>query len=568
MIQPRGEGRDPESFLRLIRRSRRGRLKVYLGYAAGVGKTYQMLLEGHRLREQGVDVVVGYVENHGRPDTQSLVLGLEEVPRRAVDYRGIRLEEMDLDAVLARRPEIVLVDELAHTNAPGGRHAKRWQDVLEILDAGISAITTVNVQHFESLYDTIGGLVGVTVKERVPDWVVAEADQVVNVDLTVEDLRQRLEEGKVYPQSRASAALTNFFQPENLEQLRELALREAAAQAQRPGGSRREGPALFAPDQVMVCLSSKGPAAAALLRFASRLAGRLDRNWYAVYVQTPHEEPERLDATTQRQIADTLELAQQLGAAVFTYRGDEVVGTILRFAREYGVGHVVVGRPGRRRWWDRLLGRRSPAHELLDRAEGLSVVVVDPAARATPAALPSLEEPRIAGRGTASGRVSLLDLVPPEAIFVLAGQPGKEEIIELLAERLGRLHPHLDAATARRRLLRREGEGSTFLASGVGLPHARIPGLPAPLAALALCPEATTDGAARVVVLLLFPEDDPQLALRLFADVARVFRRGQAIDALAAAADADEAVAVWRSVVQAEDRAAEHRAGQAPQENP
>jgi two-component system sensor histidine kinase KdpD len=553
MIQPRGESRDPESFLRLIRRSRRGRLKVYLGYAAGVGKTYQMLLEGHRLREQGVDVVVGYVENHGRPDTQSLILGLEEVPRRTVDYRGIRLEEMDVDAVLARRPEIALVDELAHTNAPGGRHGKRWQDVIEILDAGINVITTVNVQHFESLYDTIGGLVGVTVKERVPDWVVAEADEVVNVDLAVEDLRQRLREGKVYPPTRAPAALTNFFQAGNLEQLRELTLREAAAQAQRPGGSRREGPALFAPDQVMVCLSSRGPASAALLRYGSRLAGRLNRNWYAVYVQTPDEEPERLDATTQRQIADTLELAQQLGATVFTYSGDEIVGTILRFAREYGVGHVVVGRPGRRRPLDRLRGRRSPVHELVDRAAGLSVVVVDPAASTAPHAPSSSEEPQ-APRGTAGSRgVALLDLLSPAAVAVLAGEPAPSEIIEVLVERLAQGHPRLDAEIARRRLARREAEGSTFLASGVGLPHARLPGLGQPLAALAVSPEVATSGGPRVTLLLLLPEDDATLSLRLLADAARIFRRPAAIDAVAAATDGNEAIAILRALVAADE---------------
>lgn len=548
MIGTRGERRDPESFLRLIRRSRRGRLKVYLGYAAGVGKTYQMLLEGHRLRERGLDVVIAYVENHGRPDTQSLVLGLEEAPRRSVDYRGIRLEELDLGAVLARKPEIALVDELAHTNAPGGRHAKRWQDVMEILDAGINVITTVNVQHFESLYETIGSLVGVTVRERVPDWVVAEADEVVNVDLAVDDLRRRLEEGKVYPGERSSAALASFFRAENLEQLRELSLREAAAQAQRPRGSRREGPALFAPDQVMVCLSSKGPAAAALLRFGSRLAGRLDRNWYAVYVQTPEEEPERLDATTQRQIADTLELAQQLGATVFTYRGDEVVGTILRFAREYGVGHVVIGRPGRRQWWARLLGRTSPAHQLLDRAAGLSVVVVDPVTRAVPAAQPTPDDEPEKLAVSAAGGLTALDLLTPASVAVLAGRPEKREIIELLVDRLAQLHPHLDAGNALRHLLRRETEGSTFLPNGLGLPHARIPGLRSPLAALALSPEAGEPGEPRVTLLLLFPEDDPALALRLLAAVARIFRRESSVATLAAAIDAEQAVAVWRAL--------------------
>lgn len=540
---------DPESFLRLIRRGRLGRLKVYLGYAPGVGKTYQMLLEAHRLQGRGVDVVIGYVENHGRPDTLSLCLGLEEVPRRVFDYRGIRLEEMDLAAVLARAPEVALVDELAHSNAPGGRHGKRWQDVLEILEAGINVLTTVNVQHLESLYDTVGNLVGVAVRERVPDWVVAEADQVVNVDLAVEDLLQRLEEGKVYPADRVAAALSNFFRGERLAQLRELTLREAATQAQRPGGSRREGPALFAPDQVMVCLSSKGPAADALLRYGSRLAGRLDRNWFAVYVQTPEEAPEKVDAATQRRIADTLELAQKLGATVFNYRGDEVVGTILRFAREYGVGHVVVGRPGRRQPLRRLLGRPGPVHELLEKAEGLTVVVVDPQARAGPPAAPALEPPADALPAVRRATVDARDLLEPRAVLVLPACPPKEELVRLLLERLARLHPRLDGASALRRLLRREKEGSTFLDTGVGLPHARIPGLGPPLSALALCPHATAKGDPRVTLLLLLAEDDPEQALDLLAAAARVFRREEAIATLARAADGEQAVASWRSLV-------------------
>lgn len=539
-----------ESFLRLLRRGRRGRLKVYLGYAPGVGTTYQMLLEGHRLRDQGVDVVIGHVESHTPPDTRSLCLGLEAAPRRVVGYRGIRIEEMDLDAVLARAPEVALIDELAHANAPGGRHAKRWQDVLEVLEAGISVVTTVSVHHLESLFDTVGHLVGVTVKDRVPDWVVAEADQVVNVDLTVEDLLQRLAAGRVYPADRVPAALASFFRKENLEQLRELTLREAAAQAQRPGGSRREGPALFAPDQVMVCLSSQGPASDALLRYGSRLAGKLDRNWFAVYVQTPGEAPERLAATTRRRIDATLGLAQTLGATVFTYRGDSVVGTILRFAREYGVGHVVVGRPGSRRWRDRLLGRRGPVQDLMERAEGLTVVVVDPEARPVvvgPGAAPTARQ-RKTTPPPPQDLMEAADLLCPEAVLILAGCPSKEELIERLLERLARLHPHLDGGMALRRLMRRESEGSTFLETGLGLPHARIPGLSSPLAALALCP-AGSPGDPRVTLLLLLPEDDPGQALRILGGVARVFRRPESIERLAEAVAGEEAVETWRSLV-------------------
>ncbi len=320
-------GNRADNFLRLIRRSQRGRLKIYLGYAAGVGKTYQMLLEGHRIKEDGIDLAVGLVETHGRAETEALLTGLPVIPRRKVTYRGIEIEEMDLDAILSRRPSVVLVDELAHTNVPGSKNAKRYQDVEELLAAGIHVISTLNIQHLESLYETVERATGVKVRERIPDRVVAEADQLVNVDITIEDLRRRLKEGKVYTKERIETALDHFFRPTNLEQLRELTLRELAAQID----SRRRDPQgediPLSPDQVMVCLSSRGPNSEALLRYASRLAGRLNRNWYAVYVQTSQERPTVIDAATQRILSNTLTLAQQLGATVFTYKGDDVVKT-------------------------------------------------------------------------------------------------------------------------------------------------------------------------------------------------------------------------------------------------
>src|SRR2546421_6712010 len=218
----------PEHFLTLIRQQQRGRLKVYLGFAAGVGKTYEMLQEAHRLKRQGVHVVVGFVETHGRAETAALLEGLEQVPRRRIEYRGVVLEEMDLDAVLARHPTVALVDELAHTNAPGSRNAKRYQDVDELLRAGIHVLTTMNVQHLESLYDMIERFTGVKVKERVPDYVLAQADQVVNVDLSAEDLQDRMRAGKIYPPDRAGRALEHFFTEGNLSQLCELALEQIA----------------------------------------------------------------------------------------------------------------------------------------------------------------------------------------------------------------------------------------------------------------------------------------------------------------------------------------------------
>jgi two-component system sensor histidine kinase KdpD len=377
------------SFLQLIRRSQRGKLKVYLGYGPGVGKTWQMLQEGHRLKKESIDIVVGLVETHGRAETAALIDGLEVIPRREIQYRGITIEEMDLNEVLARKPQVALIDELAHTNAPGSENAKRYQDVQDLLAAGIHVISTLNVQHLESLYDTVESLVGVKVHERLPDSMLAEADEVVNVDLAPEDLQRRLKEGKVYPLERASTALENYFRRTNLDQLRELTLRELAAQIDLKRRSAPDEEHGMAPDQVMVCLSSGGPNSAALLRYGSRLAGRLNRNWYAVYVQTPREAPTVITAAAQRYISETLTLANLLGAIVFTYKGEDVVDTILHFAREYRVGHIVIGRPGPLPLWKQLLGRKTLAERLILKAKDLTVVVVDAKA-----------QPRAEGRGS------------------------------------------------------------------------------------------------------------------------------------------------------------------------
>src|SRR5215831_15130647 len=286
----------PEHFLTLIRQQQRGRLKVYLGFAAGVGKTYDMLQEGHLLKRQGVDVVIGVVETHGRAEPAALVGDLEQVPRRRIEYRGVVLEEMDLDAILARRPTIVLVDELAHTNAPGSRNAKRYQDVEELLRAGINVISTLNIQHLESLYDMVEKHTGVKVKERVPDYVLGLADQLVNVDLSAEDLRERLKAGKIYPQERIERALANFFTDENLTRLREMALGEIAHLLDRRRREQSDGQQRGTTERVMVCLSSLSPHSEEMLRKASRLAARLNAPWYAVYVQTPAEEMHRVEA--------------------------------------------------------------------------------------------------------------------------------------------------------------------------------------------------------------------------------------------------------------------------------
>jgi two-component system sensor histidine kinase KdpD len=362
----------------LIRRAQRGKLKVYLGYGAGVGKTWKMLEEGHHLKDERVDVVVGLVETHGRAETGKLIEGLEVIPRRQIQYHGITLEEMDLDAVLARRPEVALVDELAHTNVPGSKNPKRYQDVEDLMNAGIHVITTLNIQHLESLYDIVETHIGVKVRERIPDSVLSEADEIVNVDISPADLLQRLSEGKIYPLERVTVALENFFKRINLDQLRELTLREIASQIDLKRRTQPEETPDIAPDQVMVCLSSKGPNAAALLRYGSRLAGRLNTNWYAVYVQTPREDAIRMDAAIQSRLGDTLTLAKELGAQVFPFKGEDIVATILHFAREYRVGHIIIGKPGPLPAWKRWLGRKSIVERLiLEAPRGVNIVVVD-----------------------------------------------------------------------------------------------------------------------------------------------------------------------------------------------
>lgn len=352
---PGNENRpSPEHFLSLIQRQQRGRLKIYLGFAAGVGKTYEMLQEAHRLKRQGVDVVVGLVETHGRAETAALIEGLEPVPRRKIEYRGVVLEEMDLDAVVARRPTVCLVDELAHTNAPGSKNGKRYQDIEDLLRAGINVISTLNIQHLESLYDLVEKATGVKVKERVPDYVLGMADQLVNVDVSAEDLRERLLAGKIYPAERVERALENFFTQANLTRLREFALEEIAHRLDRQRSDRDEGAALPTSARVMVCLSSRGPAVEQMLRKGARLADRINAPWYAVYIQTPQEDLSRIDAATQRQISNTLALVQQLGGVPMTFKGGDVVSTVAAFAKEYGITHIVLGRtrwPWYRRWF-------------------------------------------------------------------------------------------------------------------------------------------------------------------------------------------------------------------------
>lgn len=526
-----------DSFLCLIRRAQRGRLKIYLGYAAGVGKTYQMLLEAHRLQEDGIDVAVGLVETHGRAETEALVAGLELIDRRRITYRGIVIEEMDLEAILARHPNVVLVDELAHANVPGSKNAKRYQDVEEILAAGIHVVSTLNIQHLESLYETVERATGVKVRERIPDPVVLAADQLVNVDVTTEDLRRRLREGKVYTTERIDTALDHFFKPANLEQLRELTLRELASQID----TRRRDPLAeeipSSPDQVMVALSSRGPNSEALLRYASRLAGRLNRNWYAVYVQTSRENPTAIDATTQRMLSNTLALAQQLGATVFTYMGDDIVTTLLQFAKEYRVGHIVIGTPGKKvPFWRRLKSEVSIVERLVTEGTGITVVVLD--TKAIPEERRSTEKTRRAdttvrmlrlNKGK-EGELKRDGALPFAGGLIWDAPVEKEQAIKQL---LDICFPNSSTIkeSSWQAVLEREDQGETFMGEDVVIPHARIAGLRQPVVALGLGKAGIQDRDAgrsvKIMFLLLSPAEPPETHVATLGMISRMARDDQ-----------------------------------------
>ena len=330
----------------------RARLRIYIGAAPGVGKTYQMLEEAHALRARGLDVVIGYVETYGRRETEALLRDLELVPRRRIEHRGVTLEELDVEAIVRRHPQVCLVDELAHTNAPGSRHDKRYQDVLDILAAGIHVMTAVNIQHLETLNDAVARATGVRVRETVPDTFLDRADEVINVDVTVEELRSRLREGKIYGPEKVEQALTNFFRKGNLSTLRELALRAVADEVGEKAASyrAREGlePALI-PERVMVCMSSN-ELAPRVIRTGARIAGRLGARWYAVYVETPRERADRISARDAEALRQNIKLAEMLGATVVRVKADKPADGLVAFAQREGVTHVIFGQSARTRW--------------------------------------------------------------------------------------------------------------------------------------------------------------------------------------------------------------------------
>ena len=349
-----------------------GRLKIFFGYAAGVGKTYAMLEAAHQAQKEGVDVVVGYVEPHARPDTLALLEGLEVLSCREVDYRGIRLREFDLDGALARRPQLILVDELAHSNAPGCRHTKRYQDVEELLQAGINVYTTVNVQHLESLNDLVTSITGIVVNERIPDHVFDRANQVELVDIAPADLEKRLEEGKIYRQRQAKQALENFFTAENLTALREIAMRRTADQLNRTAVQEKKGKAARAGDHILICLSS-APSNAKVIRTAARMAEAFHSGFTALFVQTP--ETKELSGENIKRLRSNLRLAEQLGAQIATVYGADPAEQIAEYARVSGITKIVMGRVNHRQHpW---IGQKSLADRLIERTDLDVYIILD-----------------------------------------------------------------------------------------------------------------------------------------------------------------------------------------------
>ena len=352
------------------------RLRIYIGAAPGVGKTYHMLNDAHILRQQGVDLVIGLVETHGRKDTQDQIRDLEVVPLRVIPYRNVNLNEMDVDAILARHPHTAVVDELAHTNVPGSKNRKRYEDVLELLAAGVNVMTAVNIQHLETLNDAVSRSANTTIRETIPDNFLKRADEVVNIDITVDELRTRLRQGKIYSPEKVEQSLANFFRTGNLNMLRELALRTTAEQVSNRAAEYRRNRGLEQapiPEKVMVCLSTRA-GTERLLRVGSRIAGRLASNWYAVYVTRPDDDKGHGDPEAFHRLEEYQRMARDLGAQVVMLTGRNVSDALIRFAQQESISHVVFGQSVRSRW-DILL-RGSVLNRFLSEVRDVTVQVV------------------------------------------------------------------------------------------------------------------------------------------------------------------------------------------------
>lgn len=336
---------NAQHFLDLIQKSRKGKFKIYIGMSAGVGKTFRMLQEAHSLLRNGIDIKIGYIETHNRKETHELLEGLPIIPRRTIFYKGKQLEEMDVQAIINLRPEVVIVDELAHSNIEGSKNEKRWQDVLEILEAGINVISAVNIQHIESLNQDIKQITNVEVKERIPDNVLRLADEVVNIDLTSDELINRLKEGKIYTEDKIQMALNNFFKPNQILQLRELALKEVASQVVRKVENEVPKNIALRQEKLLACISSNDKTAKIVIRKAARLASYYNSDWSVLYVQTPKESSEKIALDKQRHLINNFKLAAELGAEVIKVENKKITDAILKIVEQKQITTVCIGKP-------------------------------------------------------------------------------------------------------------------------------------------------------------------------------------------------------------------------------
>jgi two-component system, OmpR family, sensor histidine kinase KdpD len=519
------EALSVEDLLHEIKYAKESPLRIYLGAAPGVGKTYRMLQDGNALKKKGVDVVVGYVEPHERPDTVSQIGELEIIAPKAIEYKGVTLREMDTEAVIARRPEIVLVDELAHTNAPGSNHAKRYEDIEDILAAGIAVFSTCNVQHLESVHDMVERMTGVEVKERVPDSFFALAREMVIVDVTPEELLERMRQGKIYPVDRIERSLKGFFSRSNISMLRELALRELANDVEQKDKEARHETNTpgTAPSGEKVLVAIPATAAALqLIRYGSRMAGRMNAKWIAAFVESEGTVSEERAAT----LREALALARSLGATVVQLRGRDIADTLVDFGHQEGVTQFVIGAT-QRAWWKRLMSR-SVVSELLKQVGevGVSVVPIKNDGTNDERLFPSASTTQ-----QKTERVLLTDYIKPQSIVAnLRSVETVEQTIAVLIDHLIQCTPELAEHRAEilDMIMRRERLMSTFLDTGIAIPHsAGFEAITDIHAVMALTPQGVMslgrDDKAYIVLLFLSPAVGRASHLKFLAAIARVF---------------------------------------------
>ena len=366
--------KSAQEFLDLIKKSRRGKFKIYIGMSAGVGKSYRMLQEAHSLLKNGIDTKIGFIETHNRKETHDLLEGLPVVPRRKLFYKGKELEEMDVQAIINLRPEIVVVDELAHTNIEGSKNEKRWQDVMEILDAGINVISALNIQHIESLNDEVKAITGIEVKERVPDSVIAQADEVVNIDLTSDELIARLKEGKIYQAEKIEMALKNFFKSDHILQLRELALKEVASQVERKVETEITQNNSLKHERFLACISTNEKTAKTVIRKTARLANYYHSKWYVMYVQTPQESVEKIALDKQRHLINHFKLATELGAEIIKIESLNISKAIVEQCEARRITTICIGKPHLSLW--RIIMATNVFNELLKKLSSSHIDLV------------------------------------------------------------------------------------------------------------------------------------------------------------------------------------------------